>query len=103
MTFVQLLIIAIVQGVTEFLPISSSGHLILIPYVTQMPDQGPLIDIAVHIGSFLAILLYFFRESIALARGGLASVGIGRAPEERRLLWWIAIGTVPAVLLGLFL
>ncbi len=103
MTFLQLLVIAIVQGVTEFLPISSSGHLILIPFVTDMPDQGPLIDIAVHIGSFLAILLYFFRECIALARGGLSSVGIGRAPAERRLFWWILIGTIPAVLFGLFL
>ncbi len=103
MTFLQLLIIAVVQGVTEFLPISSSGHLILIPYFTRMADQGPLIDIAVHIGSFLAILLYFFRESIGLARGGLASVGIGTAPEQRRLFWWIAIATIPAVLFGLFL
>ena len=103
MTFLQLLIIAVVQGVTEFLPISSSGHLILIPKITELPDQGPLIDIAVHIGSFLAILLYFFRESIGLARGGLASIGVGRAPEQRRLFWWIAIGTVPAVLFGLFL
>ena len=103
MTFLQLLLIAIVQGVTEFLPISSSGHLILIPYITRMADQGPLIDIAVHLGSFLAILLYFFRESIGLVRGGLSSVGIGRAPEQRRLFWWIAIGTIPAVLFGLFL
>ena len=103
MTFLQLLLIAIVQGVTEFLPISSSGHLILIPYFTDMPDQGPLIDIAVHLGSFLAILLYFFRESLGLARGGLASVGIGKAPEQRRLFWWIAIGTIPAILFGLFL
>ncbi len=103
MTFVQLLIIAIVQGVTEFLPISSSGHLILVPYITQMPDQGPLIDVAVHIGSLLAIILYFWREVGGLAKGGLATVGLANAPEQRRLLWWIAIGTVPAVLFGLFL
>jgi len=103
MTFLQLLIIAVVQGVTEFLPISSSGHLILIPYFTQMPDQGPLIDVAVHIGSLLAIILYFWREVLGLARGGLATVGIGEATEQRRLLWWIVIGTVPAILFGLFL
>ena len=103
MTFLQLLLIAVVQGVTEFLPISSSGHLILIPYFTDLPDQGPLIDIAVHIGSFLAILVYFFRESIGLARGGLATVGIGHAPEQRRLFWWIVIGTIPAILLGIVL
>jgi len=103
MTFLQLLIIAIVQGVTEFLPISSSGHLILIPHFTDMPDQGPMIDVAVHVGSLLAIIVYFFKDAIGLARGGLASVGIGKAPEQRRLFWWIAIGTVPAVLVGLFL
>ena len=103
MTFLQLLIIAIVQGVTEFLPISSSGHLILIPFITEMPDQGPLIDVAVHIGSLLAIILFFWREVIGLARGGFATVGLGQAPEQKRLLWWIAIGTVPAILLGLFL
>jgi undecaprenyl-diphosphatase len=103
MTFLQLLIIAVVQGITEFLPISSSGHLILIPYVTDLPDQGPLIDVAVHVGSLLAIMLYFFREVFGLARGGLATVGVGKAPEERRLLWGIAIGTIPAVLFGFFL
>ena len=103
MTFLQLFLIAVVQGITEFLPISSSGHLILIPYITAMPDQGPLIDVAVHVGSLLAIILYFWREAIGLARGGLSTVGIGRAPEQRRLFWWIAIGTVPAVLVGFFL
>jgi undecaprenyl-diphosphatase len=103
MTFLQLLIIAVVQGVTEFLPISSSGHLILIPYVTDMPDQGPLIDVAVHIGSLLAIILYFWREVFGLARGGLATVGLGHDPEQRRLLWWIVVGTIPAIAFGLFL
>ncbi|MFN7143091.1 MAG: undecaprenyl-diphosphate phosphatase, partial [Myxococcota bacterium] len=102
MTFLQLLIIAIVQGVTEFLPISSSGHLILIPQLTAFPDQGPMIDVAVHVGSLLAIIIYFWKDALALARGGFASVGVGTAPAERRLFWWIAIGTIPAVLLGLF-
>lgn len=103
MTFLQLFIIAVVQGVTEFLPISSSGHLILIPQLTAFPDQGPMIDVAVHVGSLLAIIIYFWRDALGLARGGLSSVGIGKAPAERRLFWWIAIGTVPAVAVGLFL
>jgi undecaprenyl-diphosphatase len=60
MTFFQQVLIAIVQGITEFLPISSSGHLILIPHLTDWPDQGPLIDVAVHVGSLLAIMIYFF-------------------------------------------
>ncbi|MEL7445636.1 MAG: undecaprenyl-diphosphate phosphatase [Pseudomonadota bacterium] len=105
MTFLQLLIIAVVQGITEFLPISSSGHLILIPYLTEFPDQGPLIDVAVHVGSLLAIIVYFFKDVIVLARGGFASIGIGAnnpgAPAERKLFWWIVLGTIPAVAFGL--
>ena len=105
MTFLQLLIIAVVQGITEFLPISSSGHLILIPYLTEFPDQGPLIDVAVHVGSLLAIIVYFLKDVLVLARGGFASIGIGSGrPEaafERRLFWWIVLGTIPAVAFGL--
>jgi undecaprenyl-diphosphatase len=103
MTILQMLIIAIVQGITEFLPISSSGHLILIPAFSDFPDQGPQIDVAVHIGTLLAIMVYFMRDVWGLARGGFASVGIGRAPEERRLFWWIVLATLPIVGFGLFL
>jgi undecaprenyl-diphosphatase len=103
MTFLQQLVIALVQGITEFLPISSSGHLILIPNVMDWPDQGPMIDVAVHIGSLLAIVIYFWRDVRGLAEGGFATIGIGKAPEQRKLFWWIAAGTVPAVAMGLFL
>ncbi|TIX48943.1 undecaprenyl-diphosphate phosphatase [Alteraurantiacibacter aquimixticola] len=103
MTLFQQLLIAVVQGITEFLPISSSGHLILIPYFTDFPDQGPMIDVAVHVGSLLAIIIYFWRDVMGLARGGFAAVGIGKDPLQRRLFWWVVIGTIPAVALGLFL
>lgn len=103
MTFLQQILIAIVQGVTEFLPISSSGHLILIPHLTELPDQGPLIDVGVHVGSLLAIIIYFFRDVLGLARGGMASMGIGDEPQQRRLFLLICIGTVPAIALGIFL
>ncbi|MEO1167446.1 MAG: undecaprenyl-diphosphate phosphatase [Pseudomonadota bacterium] len=103
MTFLQMLITAIVQGVTEFLPISSSGHLILTPVFLGAEDQGPLIDVAVHVGSLLAIIVYFFRDAWGLVRGGFSTVGIGEAPDQRRLFWWIVIGTIPAVAFGFFL
>ncbi len=103
MTFLQELIIAIVQGITEFLPISSSGHLILIPKLTDFPDQGPLIDVAVHVGSLLAIILYFWKDVLGLARGGFASIGLGKDDEQRRLFWFVLIGTIPAVAVGLFI
>ncbi|MEP3225396.1 MAG: undecaprenyl-diphosphate phosphatase [Parasphingorhabdus sp.] len=103
MTFMQMLLLAIVQGVTEFLPISSSGHLILLPVFTGYADQGPMIDIAVHVGSLLAIITYFFKDVLSLAKGGFATIGLGRADAERRLFWWIIIGTIPAVIVGLFL
>jgi len=103
MTFLQQLLIAIVQGITEFLPISSSGHLILIPYVTDWPDQGPMIDVAVHIGSLLAIIIFFFRDVRGLAKGGFATIGIGKSDAQRKLFLWILIGTIPAVAFGLFL
>lgn len=100
MDFFQLLLIAIVQGISEFLPISSSGHLILIPKLTELPDQGPLIDIAVHVGSLLAIIIYFWRDAWGLVRGGLSNVGLADDPQQKSLFRWIAIGTIPAVLLG---
>lgn len=103
MTFIQQLLIAVIQGVTEFLPISSSGHLILIPKLTDLPDQGPLIDVAVHIGSLLAIIIYFWRDVRGLAQGGFATVGIGKAPEQRNLFLWLVIGTIPAVAVGFLL
>ncbi|WFL78473.1 undecaprenyl-diphosphate phosphatase [Altererythrobacter arenosus] len=103
MTFLQLLLIAIVQGISEFLPISSSGHLILIPHLTDFPDQGPMIDVAVHVGSLLAIIIYFWRDVMGLARGGFATVGLADDPLQRRLFLWVLVGTIPAVVVGLFL
>lgn len=96
-----MLVIALVQGISEFLPISSSGHLILIPYFTGWPDQGLGIDVAVHVGTLAAIMVYFWRDVRRLGMGGLALVGIGGAHAEKRLLVLLAIGTIPAVVVGL--
>jgi undecaprenyl-diphosphatase len=98
---IQSIFLGLLQGLTEFLPISSSGHLILIPFLTDFPDQGPMIDVAVHVGSLLAIVIYFWRDVLGLARGGFATVGLGNDPLQRRLFLWVVVGTIPAVAAGL--
>ena len=106
MTIIQIIVLALVQGITEFLPISSSGHLILVPVLTGWPDQGLLIDVAVHLGTLVAVLGYFWRDTRGLALAGLGSIGI--APARRaiegshyqKLFWAMVIATIPMVIVG---
>lgn len=102
MTLLQIVVLAVVQGITEFLPISSSGHLILVPELTDWPDQGTLIDVAVHVGTLLAVMLYFWRD-MGLLLQGAASLARGRLDRGGRLLLLLAVGTVPVVLIGFWL
>jgi undecaprenyl-diphosphatase len=67
MLIFQIVVLALIQGITEFLPISSSGHLLLVPALTGWPDQGLLTDVMVHMGSFLAVVVYFWRDFESLA------------------------------------
>jgi undecaprenyl-diphosphatase len=99
----QLIVLALVQGVTEFLPISSSAHLIVIPQVIGAADQGLLIDVAMHVGTLGAVLAYFRRDAAMLA-GGAVQIARGRldAPEARFMLL-LALATVPVVVAGLAL
>lgn len=101
MSLLHIIVIALVQGITEFLPISSSGHLILISELSNYPDQGLLVDVAVHVATLAAIIVYFYKDVGNLTRGGLASVGIGSAFQERRWFLMIVVGTIPAVIVGL--
>jgi undecaprenyl-diphosphatase len=101
MTLIHLFIIAVVQGLTEFLPISSSGHLILIPYFTDLPDQGQVIDVAVHIGTLLAVVIYFWRD-VAQGVAGIPRMLTGRIDTPgARLAFLLTIATIPVILLGL--
>jgi undecaprenyl-diphosphatase len=102
MSIEQIVVLAIIQGITEFLPISSSGHLILVPAFTGWADQGLLTDVMVHIGSLIAILVYFWRDVLGLARGGIALLK-GQVTPQGRLVLLIVIGTIPAVAFGLLL
>ena len=95
----QILVLAIVQGITEFLPISSSGHLILIPVFTGWKDQGMATDVMVHVGSLAAIIVYFWRDVLTVLAGVLDLVR-GRWSDRARLAAYIAAATVPAVVFG---
>jgi len=94
--------LAIVQGFTEFLPISSSGHLVLAPHVLGWPDQGLAFDVAVHLGTLVAVVLYFRVELTAMALAWFRSVGGGPASADSRMAWAVIWGTVPVAIAGFF-
>ena len=100
MDLVQAVILAFVQGLTEFLPISSSGHLVLVPKFLGWPDQGLAFDVAVHLGTLAAVLAYFRRDLVPMGRDWLASLGGRPRTPEARLAWWVIWGTVPVVAIG---
>ena len=100
MDSIQIAVLAIVQGLTEFLPISSSAHLILVPLVLQWPDQGLAFDIAVHLGTLIAVMVYFRTELVAMTVDWARSLTGGKSSDNSRLAWWVILGTVPAVIVG---
>jgi undecaprenyl-diphosphatase len=100
MDILQVIILALVQGLTEFLPISSSAHLILVPYLTDWPDQGLAFDVAVHVGTLTAVVFYFRKEIHKMFFSWLASLG-GDHSEDSKLAWAVLIGTIPVGLAGL--
>lgn len=99
----EVILLAIIQGVTEFLPISSSAHLVLPSQLFGWHDQGLAFDVAVHLGSLFAILLYFRQDIITLSSGWLQHVIYRKKSTEAHLAWCIALATVPAVICGYFL
>jgi undecaprenyl-diphosphatase len=99
MSIEQIIVLAVVQGITEFLPISSSGHLILIPFLTGWPDQGQFTDVMSHLGTLLAVLIYFWRDVRRLILGTL-KLFRGKVTDDGRLALYILVGTIPAVLFG---
>src|SRR6056297_58711 len=103
MTLFHLLLVALIQGITEFLPISSSGHLILLPNLSGMQDQGQIIDVAVHVGTLGAVVLYFWRD-VRLGLSGIPRMLTGRIDTPgSRLAFLLAVATVPVIVAGLIL
>ena len=100
MSLLHIGVLALIQGVTEFLPVSSSGHLILVPVMTGWPDQGLIIDVAVHVGTLGAVMLYFWRD---IGRMIMGVVGIGKERRENgaRLAGYLVVATLPVIAAGL--
>ncbi|KAA0875782.1 undecaprenyl-diphosphate phosphatase [Nitrincola tapanii] len=97
--WIQTLVLAMIQGLSEFLPISSSAHLILPAQLLAWPDQGLAFDVGVHLGTLAAVVIYFRQDLWCMFHAWLASLR-GQQSPEGRLSWWVIIGTLPAVLAG---
>jgi len=101
METLQVIVLAIVQGISEFLPISSSGHLILAPQFFGWPDQGLAYDAAIHIGTLLAIVLYFRSQLAHMASAWVRSITRHERSPDARLAWVIVWGSIPVCVAGL--
>jgi len=107
MTVLQAIILGIVQGLTEFLPISSSGHLLLVPwlfnwhFLLENPDLNKTFDVALHLGTFVAVVIYFWREIGRLIGAWVRSISRRSIAEpESKLAWLLIVSTIPAALVG---
>ncbi len=103
----QAFVLGVVQGATELLPISSSGHLILVPwaagwrYLEEHPDFNKTFDVALHLGTLVAVILYFWRDVVRLVRAWFRSVANRRiSTDDERVAWYVAVATVPAAIAG---
>ena len=105
MPLIQAIILALVQALTEFLPVSSTAHLVLFPWLLHWPDPGEAFDVALHAGTLVAVLLYFFKDWLTLALCGLGmnypkTAQPAEVQQHRRLFWYMVVGTIPGAILG---
>jgi len=98
-TIWQAVVMGIVQGLGEFLPISSSAHLVLVPWLFKWHDPGLTFDIALHIGTLIAVIAYFWRDWVKLIMGAFQ----GTKTVEGRLFWYLVLATIPGAIMGLLL
>lgn len=107
MSITQAIILALVQGLTEFLPVSSSAHLILVPYLTDWPDQGLAFDVAMNTATWLAVVIYFRSDIISLVKGffltfaGRKGFGTTEGNLYGKLAWMVLVCTIPVAVAGL--
>lgn len=102
------IILAVIQGLTEFLPVSSTAHLILFPWLAHWPDPGLAFDVALHTGTLLAVLLYFLRDWLELVAAGIGfhyprGASYEYVERQRKMFWYLVVGTIPAAVAGYYL
>lgn len=102
MTLIEIIVLALIQGLTEFLPISSSAHLVLPSQLLGWQDQGIAFDVAVHVGTLLAVVSYFRKEVSNMFTAWVGTLKGDRTNPDGKVAWWILLGTIPAGLTGLF-
>ncbi len=100
MDLMQAAILGFLQGATEVLPISSSGHLILVPYIMGWKESGLTFDVALHFGTFLAIFYYFRKDVVSMVKDGLSGFYQPGEGKHLKLPWMILLASVPAVIVG---
>jgi len=105
MPLYQAVILAVVQGLTEFFPISSTAHLAILPRLLHWNDPGLAFDVALHAGTLAAIILYFFNDFVQIIANALGYSYRGKEPDEnsRSLFWFIVVGTIPVLIAGALL
>ena len=102
MPLTNLIVLALIQGLTEFLPISSSGHLIIVPNLINWPDQGLVIDVAVHAGSLLAVIIYLWRDLWSITTALIDFRNLQQHPDLK-LAKLIIIASIPVIIMGLII
>ncbi|MEP4484493.1 MAG: undecaprenyl-diphosphate phosphatase [Halioglobus sp.] len=100
MDWIQAVWLALIQGLTEFLPISSSAHLVIPSLILDWPDQGLAFDVAVHVGTLTAVVAYYRGELLTLAKGTIIGLSQRRMNEELRMVGWLAIASLPVAVTG---
>ncbi len=105
MTLWQSIVLGVVQGLGEFLPISSSAHLVIVPWLGGFPDPGLTFDVALHFGTLLALLTYFYRDWINLIQGAFRSLGREKKTEKQQetLFWQLVLASIPGAVIGYLL
>ena len=102
MDLLHLILLGLIQGLTEFLPVSSSSHLILLPLITDWQDQGLVLDVAAHFGTLIAVVIYFRRDLKGIVSAGVKSVPWQDNDLNARLFWFLIMATIPVSVVGFF-